>query len=166
MLPLGMGEMAPKKANIFAWRGIQNRLASLKNLQKRYINCGSTICRLCCEQNEDSDHLFVKCYVVTIVWKKVCCWCRIPSVLAENMRDLLNSHKLLMMSKLKKKVIQTILLATCWELWKARNALIFQVIEKIFGETQMVSFMWIKNRAKKSNLVWRNWASFDIDYLS
>ncbi|KAJ0458191.1 hypothetical protein HanIR_Chr15g0782321 [Helianthus annuus] len=41
------------------------------------------------------------------------------------MRDLLNSHKLLMMSKLKKKVIQTILLATCWELWKARNAIIF-----------------------------------------
>ncbi|MFS7977740.1 hypothetical protein Hanom_Chr10g00907561 [Helianthus anomalus] len=75
------------------------------------------------------------------------------------------------MSKLKKKVIQTILLATCWELWKARNALIFSgarvVIEEIFGETQMVFFMWIKNRAKQSNLVRRNWVSFDIDeYLS
>ncbi|MFS7895261.1 hypothetical protein Hanom_Chr00s002594g01701761 [Helianthus anomalus] len=71
-----------------------------------------------------------------------------------------------MVQKQKRRMIQLIVLTTCWEIWKARNDLIFSGkridIEKIFGEIQTSSYLWAKYRAKRSNLEWRSWLNFNI----
>ncbi|KAJ0494156.1 hypothetical protein HanIR_Chr12g0594221 [Helianthus annuus] len=116
---------------------------------------------------EDADHVLLNCCVATLVWQKVCNWCKIPVGRFGNINELLNSHLILNLSKFKTKVLQTIIVATCWEIWRARNALIFSGerarIEKIFGDLQLVSFTWVKNRGKRHNMEWRNWISFNIN---
>ncbi|KAJ0558271.1 hypothetical protein HanRHA438_Chr07g0318711 [Helianthus annuus] len=112
-----------------------------------------------------TDHLFVTCCISTIIKNMVCSWCNIPSVLADTMQELLEIHKKVMVSKNKTRVIQLIILTSCSEIWKARNELIFSgkriVINKIFGEIQ-TSFLWAKHKAKRNNLEWRNWITFNI----
>ncbi|KAJ0588580.1 hypothetical protein HanIR_Chr04g0176251 [Helianthus annuus] len=82
------------------------------------------------------------------------------------MKELLELHKWLAMSNYK-KMIQTIILGACWVIWKSRNERIFSGIrvniDKIFGELQALSFLWIKHRAKRNDLVWIDWVCFSIE---
>ncbi|KAJ0837230.1 putative reverse transcriptase zinc-binding domain-containing protein [Helianthus annuus] len=90
-----------KKVNIFACRAEQDRLATLKGLQKRNTLHGPITCRLCGKIDEDANHLFVSCDVASVVWQKVSTWCKIPPIYAFEVRDLLNIHNNLHLSEQK-----------------------------------------------------------------
>ncbi|MFS7989024.1 putative reverse transcriptase zinc-binding domain-containing protein [Helianthus anomalus] len=164
--PYDWVKWAPKKVNIFGWRGEQDRLATMVGLKKRGILPNSSVCKLCGEREEDADHLFIGCYVAAVLWQKVSSWCNIQQIYAHSMKDLLSFYKTAQLDEHKRSYVQTIILATCWGIWKARNDGIFKGkhvnIDGIFGEMQATTFLWIKNRAKRTNLVWRSWVKFDI----
>ncbi|KAJ0520397.1 putative reverse transcriptase zinc-binding domain-containing protein [Helianthus annuus] len=138
----------------------------MTGLKKRGMLQGSALCKLCGEQDEDADHLFASCYVASILWQKVSSWCKIQQVFAFTMKDLLEFHKSSEIEVQKRDYVQTIFLATCWGIWKARNENIFRGkrvnIDAIFGEMQANSFLWIKCRAKKRLLEWSKWARFEL----
>ncbi|KAJ0511957.1 putative reverse transcriptase zinc-binding domain-containing protein [Helianthus annuus] len=159
--------MGPEESqHIFACRAEQNRLATLKGLQRRNVHCGSTLGRFCGEAEEDADHLLVSCYVATVVRHKVCTWCKVPWNPISNVRDLLNLYKAGDVSGHKSSLLRLIFIASCWAIWKTRNELIFSgkraSIDRIFGETQAMPFMWMKHRAKEQGLSWANWCSVTL----
>ncbi|XP_022024846.1 uncharacterized protein LOC110925185 [Helianthus annuus] len=90
-------------------------------LKKRGMLSGAPLCKLCGDQEEDADHLFTGCYVAAVMWHKVSLWCKIQPIFAFSMKDLLEFYKTQPIEEPKKKYIQTIVLATCWSMWKARN---------------------------------------------
>ncbi|KAJ0908291.1 hypothetical protein HanRHA438_Chr07g0308781 [Helianthus annuus] len=55
-----------------------------------------------------------------------------------------------------KKMIQAIVLISCWSLWKQRNDVIFSSnrvdIPRLLAEIKSTSFLWVKNRAKMHSL--------------
>ncbi|MFS7924463.1 hypothetical protein Hanom_Chr03g00272861 [Helianthus anomalus] len=75
-------------------------MVTLKGLTKIDILHGTTICKLCGEGEEDSNHLFISCYVVSVVWHKVSLWCKIPQLYVFSIKELLEVHKSLMVHKL------------------------------------------------------------------
>ncbi|KAJ0533248.1 putative reverse transcriptase zinc-binding domain-containing protein [Helianthus annuus] len=155
-----------KKKKKFAWRAEQDRLATLKGLQKKNMLMGSAICRLCGEAQEDADHLFVSCYTSTLLWQKVSEWCNIPQLYAFSIRDPFQVHKGVIASEHKRCLLQVIILASCWAIWKARNDLIFNgkrvSLDRIFGEMQVLAFLWIRNRSKTNNTDWDTWVNFSF----
>ncbi|KAJ0556441.1 hypothetical protein HanIR_Chr07g0313901 [Helianthus annuus] len=76
------------------------------------------------------------------------------------MKDFLEFYKTHPIEELKRKYVQTIILATSWSIWKVRNEGILNgkraTIDGIFGEMQGNTFLWIKCRAKKTVLDWRS----------
>ncbi|XP_022014687.1 uncharacterized protein LOC118487529 [Helianthus annuus] len=112
----------------------------MTGLKKRGMLSGAATCKLCRDQGEDADHLFTGCYVAAILWHKVSTWCKIQPIFAFTMKDLLEFHKTQLMEEPKRKYVKTIILATCWSIWKARNEGIFNgkraSIDGIFGEMQ------------------------------
>nr|GEV26738.1 RNA-directed DNA polymerase, eukaryota [Tanacetum cinerariifolium] len=51
-------KFVPIKVNIFAWRARLNRLSTRGNLLARGVSLDSSLCPICNELQEDSDHLF------------------------------------------------------------------------------------------------------------
>ncbi|KAJ0454237.1 hypothetical protein HanIR_Chr15g0737841 [Helianthus annuus] len=80
------------------------------------------------------------------------------------MKDLFQTGRNLAVSNHKKELVRMIILVACWVIWKTRNELVFSWcrpnIDKIFGELQAMSFLWLKNRAKQFNFEWNNWVNF------
>ncbi|KAF5787237.1 hypothetical protein HanXRQr2_Chr10g0450511 [Helianthus annuus] len=65
-------------------------------------------------------------------------WCNIPWTPVSNVRDLLNLYK-------------------AGDVSGKRAS-----IDRIFGETQAMSFMWMKHKAKEQGLSWANWCLFNF----
>ncbi|XP_021974532.1 uncharacterized protein LOC110869599 [Helianthus annuus] len=154
--PYDWAKWVPKKVNIFGWRGVQDRLSTMVGLKKRGLLATDPVCTLCGERDEDADHLFIFCYAAAVLWHKVSNWCKVQQIFAHSIKDLFEFYKSAHLDEPKRVYLQSIILATCWAIWKARNEKIFKGkhvnIEGTFGEMQTMTFLWIKNRAKKSAL--------------
>ncbi|KAJ0561825.1 putative RNA-directed DNA polymerase [Helianthus annuus] len=83
---------APIKVKFLSWCVFLNRIPTMVELQKRNINTGSLLCRICGNHDETTDHLFVSCDLAQGVWDYVSRWCRIPSVYAFEFKDLVKLH--------------------------------------------------------------------------
>ncbi|KAJ0658676.1 hypothetical protein HanRHA438_Chr14g0635061 [Helianthus annuus] len=106
------------------------------------------LCRLCGDYDEDADHLCISCGSTPMVWQKVSSWCKVPQFFAFTMKYLFETHRYMGISGDKRKLAQTVILATCWIIRKAQNEFSFS--------GKRVS------RAKRHNLEWRDWVMFDI----
>ncbi|KAJ0853095.1 hypothetical protein HanRHA438_Chr14g0647271 [Helianthus annuus] len=66
----------------------------------------------------------------------------------------------------KNKLMQVIILTSCWVIWKARNDTIFAGrranVDALFGELQTLSFLWIKHCSRDYGLTWEKWVSFNF----
>ena len=69
--------------------------------------------------------------------------------------------------KCKAKVVfQGIIFLSCWVIWRARNKLKFEgktvKIEEVISEIKSIGFLWVRSRAKFSNLSWTDWCKYEI----
>ncbi|KAJ0523309.1 hypothetical protein HanIR_Chr10g0492371 [Helianthus annuus] len=57
-----------------------------------------------------------------------------------------------------------IILITCWQIWKARNELVFSgkkpKAEEVFSAIKSIGFLWFKIRLKYNDLSWVKWCKF------
>lgn len=108
------------KIRCFLWLALNNRIMTWSNLSRRGIH-GPGRCVFCLSQNEDVDHLFVQCLCFGRLWDLLpsllgfhFTWSRLP--LVKFFRNWLVAH-----------IFDPALLGvTVWELWKARNGIIFR----------------------------------------
>ncbi|XP_035840304.1 uncharacterized protein LOC118487510 [Helianthus annuus] len=156
----------PRKVNIFGWRLALDRLPTRVALAHRNINMASIRCPLCGDKDESTSHLFAECFVSSVVWEMVSSWLKIPPIYAFTSEDLLRVHQNITGPAAMKKMVQAIILTSCWSLWKQRNDTIFYGnrvdISRIFAEIKSTSFLWVKNRAKMYSLEWSDWCSFNV----
>ncbi|XP_022031670.1 uncharacterized protein LOC110932658 [Helianthus annuus] len=102
----------PKKVAIVAWRSEMERLPTKCALSIRNIPVQNQRCMLCSEYDETSEHLFVSCHFAQTIWQNIAGWCRMPPIIAFDVKDLLELHGFSTGSKKKKKAINAIVLVT------------------------------------------------------
>ncbi|KAK1436726.1 hypothetical protein QVD17_02508 [Tagetes erecta] len=154
----------PKKVNIFMWQAEQERIQTRRNLAIRQIPIDSMDCPLCGIINESATHLFCECEMASTIWAIITNWLKIPPIFVFSIQDILSIHNSIpIASEKKKKAIHGILMTTCWCIWKARNAAIFNNepirIAAIMESIKSLGFLWIKNRSSYNNLSWRTWCN-------
>ncbi|KAL8242476.1 hypothetical protein R6Q59_012778 [Mikania micrantha] len=69
-------------------------------------------------------------------------------------------------SKLNKELVLSVIQTTVWCIWKARNEVTFRqariIKEKIVEDVKVLSYFWVKNRKRRSNLDWVSLLFFDV----
>ncbi|XP_022018935.1 uncharacterized protein LOC110918967 [Helianthus annuus] len=157
----------PKKVNCFLWRVVLDRIATREALMIRRFHLPSNQCILCNNTLESADHLLVSCETAKQVWLIIFQWMKLPipsyMISVVQVLEIINSYK---SQKNTKRAIYAVVAATCWNLWKMRNEIIFKQkafsVAKLIGDIKAISFTWIKNRADLGELNWEKWRSFKI----
>ncbi|KAJ0923638.1 putative RNA-directed DNA polymerase [Helianthus annuus] len=156
----------PRKVNIFGWRTAIDRLPTRAALARRNISMASTCCPLCGEGEETIQHLLTECMVSSVTWQMVSGWIGIPPIYAFTTEDLFRVHKNLSGPPKMKKLVQAIIIISCWNIWKLRNNVIFSGnrvdVSRLLAEIKSTSFLWVRNRAKMQSLEWSDWCSFNV----
>ncbi|KAM0016328.1 putative reverse transcriptase zinc-binding domain-containing protein [Helianthus debilis subsp. tardiflorus] len=158
--------LVPIKLNTFGWRLLLNRLPTADVLRKRGILIGPSMFPLCNTASESADHIFASCYVALVIWNAVSRWCGLDPINVSSVRDIFEIHRSAAGSSYKRQVIHAIITTPCWTLWKTRNNIILNngsfKVDGNKGEVKSCSFLWVKHRAKRINVEWNRWISFDM----
>ncbi|XP_021971289.1 uncharacterized protein LOC110866451 [Helianthus annuus] len=155
----------PKKINCFIWRAVLDRIPTRDALAIRNIQLPSVLCVLCNICNESVDHLLISCQYAQLVWTAISLWVKIPipryMLSLVGLMEHIQSHCSL---QDKKKAVYVIIAATCWTLWRVRNNVFFNGkttnVSRAVGDIKALSFLWVKSRAGKKELSWKEWGEF------
>ncbi|KAJ0466879.1 putative reverse transcriptase zinc-binding domain-containing protein [Helianthus annuus] len=154
----------PLKCILFAWRAEMERLPTKVELRKRNIHIEDDLCPMCGAGLESASHLLTACIFASKVWSMVTRWCKVPELVAFSVRDILEFHNFCGLKGRMLAAFKGILVVTCWQLWKARNDLIFSNITRKEGEIvssiKSIGFLWFKNRSKYKDVTWDDWCKF------
>ncbi|PWA75409.1 RNA-directed DNA polymerase, eukaryota, Reverse transcriptase zinc-binding domain protein [Artemisia annua] len=135
-------------------------------LRRRNMVGVEAICSICGEDNESVEYLFTSCWVAMLVWNHICSWTRVQCFFAFSFRDLIEVHEHVGLKGKAKKVFQGIIFLSCWVIWRARNKSKFEgkkvKIEEIISDIKSIGFLWVRSRAKLSNLSWPDWCKYEI----
>ena len=123
------------------------------------------MCSICETYIKSVDHLFTGCLKFMEVWQLVFSWCRVPNFFAFHARDLLSYHLTAKSGARVRKAFYAVVLTTFWSIWRARNDHIFnhkQVsVRKIMEEIKLMSYLWVVNRSRMTDMSWDSWGRFD-----
>lgn len=143
---------APNTVNIFMLQASHDRIPTRDLLTSRGIILPSLTCKLCGEEEESVEHLFLTCRVAATIWSKVSNWCRIQPIYAFSFKDLMEVPSSIRSDKYFKKAIHVMIMATVWNLWKHRNKVTFEraspSVNAVFFETVADSSLWMRARSK------------------
>ncbi|MFS8018516.1 hypothetical protein Hanom_Chr15g01392971 [Helianthus anomalus] len=113
---------------------------------------------------ESASHLLTACIFASKVWSIVTRWCKVPELVAFSVRDILEFHNFCGLKGRMLVAFKGITVITCWQLWKARNDLIFSNISRkeveIVSSIKSIGFLWFKNRSKYKDVSWDDWCKF------
>ncbi|KAJ0586631.1 putative reverse transcriptase zinc-binding domain-containing protein [Helianthus annuus] len=156
----------PIKVNFLAWRVSIDRLPTLAALAHRNVISGQITCKLCDLHEEDVEHLFVSCEMAQQVWNFVSQWCKISSIYAFRVKDLLGWHKHVRGTEKWRKLVYAIVQVSIWVIWRCRNDLVFngkQVnLDHMTSEIKHLSFVWVGNRSSLKEISWEEWCNFNV----
>ncbi|MFS7977409.1 hypothetical protein Hanom_Chr10g00903631 [Helianthus anomalus] len=69
-------------------------------------------------------------------------------------------------SRVWKRIVNLVCIATVWRIWNARNVKVFEdVFIPIMRTVDLIkedSYLWICNRSKMKKPKWENWVKFDV----
>ncbi|XP_022024549.1 uncharacterized protein LOC110924878 [Helianthus annuus] len=147
---------APSKANFLLWRALLGRIASREGLARRGVLLSEIGCPRCGLELEIPDHIFIKCLWARSIWWNVLAWVRIRfPVDCETILDFINYVKDCPGGRIWKRVVNTIVIATVWRIWNARNAKVFEncfiPMSKSAEAIKEDAFLWIRNRSRNFN---------------
>ncbi|KAJ0428711.1 putative RNA-directed DNA polymerase [Helianthus annuus] len=159
----------PLKVNFLSWRLHLDRLPTKAALAKRRVNVPNTQCSLCDAPEETSDHLFADCQFAQRIWDRLSHWCRLPPCFFFEAKDVLELQVHSRGSIKWKKVLYTVIQTAIWSIWKVRNGVVFSqkrpALDSVFEEIRVLSFLWLRNRAKVLALTWNDWINFNLQSI-
>lgn len=143
---------APPKLKVFLWSCIQRAIPVGENLETRGIRTNIQ-CRRCGEA-ETTTHLLFSCPFAQNVWGRIQTGTTVHLAVIEDLRDALvkfrNVHCLP-----PSGVVGNILPWVCWQLWTARNKLIFEnrdsLPEEIATRSLTAAREWEQAQQKEAN---------------
>ncbi|XP_022003778.1 uncharacterized protein LOC110901248 [Helianthus annuus] len=163
--PVAWNNWATPKSNLLLWRVLMGKVASWEALINRGIPISDESCPRCGLEVETTDHIFFKCLWAKCIWWNVLAWVRV-SFPGDNFsfREFFEFITQRPGGGVWKRIIYTIVLATVWRIWNARNEKVFDgrfiPIKKTVEFIKEDSFLWISNRARNKNPDWENWVKF------
>ncbi|KAL8540524.1 hypothetical protein ACS0TY_001959 [Phlomoides rotata] len=141
---------ATGKSKIFAWRVLQNRIATKVNLSRRNVDLGNAKCHRCDKGDEDSNHLFCSCIFAQSLWSMIYAWFDLYSVSSANTLKHFDNHQGLRPSYVDRSLWDEIWISAVWGIWKARNLMVFgsdiQEVEACFDSCCLRLWKWLKFR--------------------
>ncbi|XP_022003475.1 uncharacterized protein LOC110900926 [Helianthus annuus] len=151
----------PLKVRCFLWRVAQYRIPVATNLISRGVSLHSSNCKICCVEPENEEHLFVGCPLAEALWLMISNWSGVDVSSITSVTNLIKDGWTRAGNKLEKKIYTLIIYAAFWIIWKYRNEVIFRSLKKrtadLFEEIMILSFDWVKHRAKKVDVIWDKW---------
>ncbi|XP_021984771.1 uncharacterized protein LOC110880582 [Helianthus annuus] len=130
----------------------------MEGLRRRNVRLDSYTCKMCGEEEETVDHLFVGCQLTLAVWDFIADWTRCPRLFAFTVKDIINLHNNVRGSRRWKQLLHLIILVALWGIWRCRNDRVFNDREPNFEgqkqEIQQSGFLWFKNRVKRHSVTW------------
>ena len=123
---------APPKCKFFSWLAIQNQLWTADRLHSRGWP-HNPVCSLCRRARETGNHLFFECRFTRHIWTELANWLAAPPLLPANWEPAESIHTwwtaLARTMGVSRKGVKSIIILICWEIWKERNARIFDRLE-------------------------------------
>ncbi|XP_072151401.1 uncharacterized protein [Setaria viridis] len=120
---------APPKCKFFSWLAIQDRIWTADRLQRRGW-ASNPNCALCEATQETGLHMFTACNYTRNVWAQLSAWTRCPAIDPEcwTPHDALHDWwtALAGAQVANKKGLRSLIILVLWEVWKERNARVFQ----------------------------------------
>ncbi|XP_021986295.1 uncharacterized protein LOC110882626 [Helianthus annuus] len=158
---------APPKGSFLLWRTLLGRIAARECLDRRGVVLSDISRPRCGLEVESPDHIFIKCLWPKSIWWNVLTWVRIrfPNDCG-SLSDFMNYVKECPGGRIWKCLVNTIVIATVWRIWSARNTKVFDgcfiPIMKTVELIKEDSFLWISYRSRCKKPKWENWVSFDV----
>ncbi|XP_021979962.1 uncharacterized protein LOC110876090 [Helianthus annuus] len=158
---------ATAKSNFLLRRALFGKVASKVELGRRGVPLHDVTCDRCGLKAETSDHVFAECLFAKSIWWNVCAWLKVSFPHDCSMfRDLIK-HLLDCPGDAKwRRLVLTVVMATVWRLWHARNTKTFEgtfiPVVKTVDLIKEDAFIWLKQRSNLLPLPWEKWLLFDV----
>ncbi|XP_058746506.1 uncharacterized protein LOC131619428 [Vicia villosa] len=140
----------PSKVAIFAWRLILDRLPTRDHLKSKGILIDDNVCccAFCPHVLETSSHLFDDCVISDRIWRKISQWIGISGKLTTAELKNFSNHFEKIKAKDERLTVGVIWLAVLWNLWKVRNAIIFNGyifnFDECYSSIILSSWKWFR----------------------
>lgn len=115
---------APLQCRIFAWLALQNRCWTSDWLARRGLD-HQDACPFCDQEEETIEHILLNCVFAREVWTMVCLALNRPDWFPGNGTRLKEWCSVNRGNGRARKDSRTVIILVMWELWKHRNAIIF-----------------------------------------
>lgn len=144
----------PSNQLAFAWRVLLDRVQTRDHLWKRQVlqNVDDTVCPLCNDGVENSDHLFFTCMLSWRVWMWIFNWLGITTVLPEKSQANFLQHPPFGGSVSARKAGRVIWVAAIRSIWEMRNSVVFKGDSfdhnQVLDLAQHKSWSWLRAKSK------------------
>lgn len=157
-----------RTVNIFYWRALHKSLPTCDSLLNLNVPLQSSMCKFYEACEEDVDHLFTSCDLVTEVWAKIGPWCNIQPVFAFTFKDIMELPYLLSRDVANfKKSVHAVFVAITWTIWKYRNSVLFEGVKpsplSVICEVRVMASLWLIVRSRNDRGMILNNFPYDPD---
>jgi hypothetical protein len=138
---------APYKVHAFAWQLLLDRIQTKDNLfKRRMLQADQLMCVMCNRTIESANHLFLHCDLAHRVWYEIFKWLGVVIVMPPSIMSLFASFSEDAKNKRIKRGFRLVWHTVVWSLWRARNNVIFNNVNKvpleIVEEIKVLSWRW------------------------
>ena len=144
--------VAPPKTGVFAWEAAWGKVLTLDHLKRRGMNFANR-CFMCEEEEETIEHLLIHCNLAKILWNLFLSIVGISWVFPQSVLNNLLAWQGASVGKKRKKIWLAAPLCLFWNIWGARNRLVF--------ENEVPSVQKIKANFVTNLWAWANLSSAD-----
>ena len=117
--------VVPPKTGVFAWEAAWGKVLTLDQLKRRGMTFANR-CFMCEEEEETIDHLLIHCKIAKMLWDLILSIVGISWVFPHSVRHTLLAWQGAAVGKKRKKIWLAAPLCLFWNLWCARNSLVFE----------------------------------------
>ena len=147
---------APSQCKFFTWLALRNKCWTSDRLSRRGLPHQDK-CPLCDQEEETIDHVLLACVFAMTMWAAVCTtlvkpeWMPTPQ---DSLQSWLCTKQ--RMNTMATKDLHAILLLALWELWKHRNAIVFDgarpSIDQLLQRVRDEGVVWSSAGLLKGNV--------------
>ncbi|GKA50704.1 RNA-directed DNA polymerase, eukaryota [Tanacetum coccineum] len=121
----------PIKINVFAWRARFDRLPTRCNLFNRGVIMDSSLCPMCGLVPEDSHHVFFRCNLAKIIFRRICRWWDLHWVDVSTFADWNAWFATIRLYSKLKLMLEGVFYVAWWHIWAFRNHSIFDEVNNL-----------------------------------
>jgi hypothetical protein len=135
---------APLKCKVFMWLTILDRQWTSARRFRHGLQAQSSTCFVCLQGEDSVEHLFTQCVHARQVWHtsfQDMAVAADPPTVDDSLEDWWLRERARFSAKTRKNFDALVILG-CWELWKNRNAWVFNNLNLQFTPMQLASRVW------------------------